>query len=148
MSFTITDECNGCATCVKFCPVDAIRGEKQEVHVIHDMWCIECGACGRICPVEAVKDHEGNMCAPVRKSMWEKPAFNHRNCISCTICIDACPVGCLALARLPTATDPHGYSGLKDENACIGCGFCASECPTDAITMAVPEIKVKMGAHG
>jgi len=145
MAFTITDGCNGCGACTKFCPVHAIRGEKQEVHVIEDILCIECGACGRICPVEAVRDQFGKQCMRIKKSEWEKPIFDYEKCISCTICIDSCPVGCLGLTRLPTSKDRHGYPFMEDEKACIGCGFCALECPADAITMVVPEATLMKG---
>jgi electron transport complex protein RnfB len=141
MAYTISEVCNGCGACVRLCPVDAIQGEKKEIHVVGSLLCIECGACGRVCPVEAVHDGVGRLCARVKKSEWQKPSFDYDTCISCTICIDTCPVGCLDSARIPGSKDPRGYPFMADEKACIGCGFCSLECPVDAIVMKVPALE-------
>ncbi len=137
MAYRITDVCNGCGTCQKLCPVDAINGEKKELHVIDDARCIECGTCGRICPQQAVQDGFGIVCETIKRSGWEKPVFDRKKCMSCMICIDACPVSCLSLSEA-VAKDPHGYPYLEKEKLCLGCGFCAYECPVDAVTMSVP----------
>ncbi|MEA2015050.1 MAG: 4Fe-4S binding protein [Thermodesulfobacteriota bacterium] len=136
MAYRITDACDGCGACKKICPVDAIHGEKKKLHVIEDELCLECGVCGRICPREAVQDGFGIVCEMIKRSGWEKPVFDRKKCMSCMICIDACPVGCLSLSETLLG-DPHGYPCLDKEKACIGCGFCASECPVEAITMKV-----------
>lgn len=139
MSYTITDACNGCGACKKVCPVDAIQGKKKELHKIDETMCIECGVCGRICPKDAVLDQFGKTCVMVKRSGWEKPLIDLDECMSCVVCIDACPVNGLALSEArDKEKDPHGYPYIKEEKACIGCGFCAIECPVDAIAMTVP----------
>ncbi len=54
-------KCVGCLLCLKNCPVNAISGERKQVHVIEQDLCIKCGACLDVCPpkVSAVAKHTG-----------------------------------------------------------------------------------------
>jgi Na+-translocating ferredoxin:NAD+ oxidoreductase subunit B len=126
------------------CPVSAISGEKKELHLIDDDLCIECGTCGRICPHQSIQDQSGTLCTRIKRTLWEKPAFDWKKCMSCTICIDACPVNCLALTDVAQKNNPHAYPVFKNEKSCIGCGFCARECPVEAIFMTKPELHEDM----
>jgi len=47
-------KCIGCVTCMKACPVKAIRITKEKKAKIIDERCIDCGECLRVCPYEAV----------------------------------------------------------------------------------------------
>jgi energy-converting hydrogenase A subunit Q len=51
---TDIDACMACGVCVKKCPTDALRLEKDEVKVDSNK-CILCGECDIICPVNAIK---------------------------------------------------------------------------------------------
>ena len=53
ISFQILqDKCKGCGICVKSCPVDAITGEKKQLHFIDQSTCIRCGMCLEKCPTK------------------------------------------------------------------------------------------------
>lgn len=41
--------CTGCMLCLKSCPVEAVTGEKNEVHHIDQDKCIQCGTCFDSC---------------------------------------------------------------------------------------------------
>ena len=47
-------KCTGCMVCKKGCSVDAITGEKKQVHFIHQEKCIKCGQCFEVCKFGAV----------------------------------------------------------------------------------------------
>lgn len=55
ITYSITDDCNGCTICAQHCPVEAIEMKPYELHTIDTEKCIRCGGCKKVCPVDAVK---------------------------------------------------------------------------------------------
>jgi len=43
-------KCQACMICAKRCPVEAISGGKNLIHVIDQDTCIKCGTCFEVCP--------------------------------------------------------------------------------------------------
>jgi coenzyme F420-reducing hydrogenase delta subunit/Fe-S-cluster-containing hydrogenase component 2 len=60
------DKCQACMICLKKCPVEAIVGGKNQIHVIDQEKCIKCGTCFEACPPRfgAVKKISGEPVPP------------------------------------------------------------------------------------
>jgi coenzyme F420-reducing hydrogenase delta subunit/Fe-S-cluster-containing hydrogenase component 2 len=44
------EKCQACMACLRSCPVEAIGGGKNLIHVIDQEKCIKCGTCFEVCP--------------------------------------------------------------------------------------------------
>jgi NADH:ubiquinone oxidoreductase subunit F (NADH-binding)/(2Fe-2S) ferredoxin len=55
MEYIINAEnCVGCTACARVCPVNAISGQRKEIHHIDPSICIKCGACMEKCKFDAI----------------------------------------------------------------------------------------------
>jgi len=53
----IAEKCPGCGVCAKYCPTNAITGEKKKPYVIDQEKCIRCGLCMSVCRLKAIAVH-------------------------------------------------------------------------------------------
>jgi F420-non-reducing hydrogenase iron-sulfur subunit len=60
------EKCQACMICAKRCPVEAIDGGKNRIHVIDQDKCIKCGTCFEACPprFESVRKISGEPVPP------------------------------------------------------------------------------------
>ena len=59
-------KCQACMICVRRCPVEAIAGAKNQIHIIDQEKCIKCGICLEVCPAKfgAVMEITGEPAPP------------------------------------------------------------------------------------
>ena len=60
------EKCQACMICQRRCPVEAIAGAKNQIHVIDQEKCIKCGTCLEVCPPHfgAVREIPGEPVPP------------------------------------------------------------------------------------
>ena len=46
------EKCQACLICARRCPVEAILGAKNQIHIIDQEKCIKCGICLEVCPAK------------------------------------------------------------------------------------------------
>ena len=135
MSYEIIETCIGCTACFKACPVNAIQGERGEMHYIHEDICVDCGLCGYVCPPEAILDFAGNVATRFKKrSDGDRIAVVETDrCTACDFCFDVCPYDAISYEKIDTGFFNVAY---VDPDACKGCdALCVSVCIKDAIQL-------------
>jgi 2-oxoglutarate ferredoxin oxidoreductase subunit delta len=60
---------------------------------------------------------------------------NTDRCKGCNLCVVACPLHVLALAKTKVNAKGYNYAEEVLEDACTGCTSCATVCPDGCITV-------------
>lgn len=72
----------------------------------------------------------------------KKVSVDTTNCISCSICIQSCPVSALSLSLKGKSGKYDNFFPEPDYEKCIGCGLCVKACPMECIALISQE-KIK-----
>ncbi len=99
--------------------------------------CLCCGCC---CNVLRGISQFGYPHAVVTSSYMA--AADDASCDGCGTCRKACPIGAVALERLPQPRGRKKVRPVVDERFCLGCGVCALRCETGAMTLRPRERRV------
>ena len=148
MAYSIIETCIGCTACVKKCPVNAITGVRDALHVIDPELCIDCGACGAVCPPESILDELGDQCRTFPRRELPLAKVIEDNCIGsgCELCIHICPFDALSLTDAPNSHDFYGVA-VVDDRKCVGCRLCEQACGWGSIYIDPPREMLKKDVY-
>jgi ferredoxin-type protein NapG len=131
--------CSRCGNCVHVCPVNAIQMDSSSriaggvPYIEPDASaCVMCDGlyCMSQCPSSAL------MLVPREDIDLGTAEWNASLCLRtvtgepCTMCVDHCPVGTMALEVIDNRIVVH-------EDHCTGCGVCQNNCPTHPKSITV-----------
>ena len=68
----------------------------------------------------------------------KQPVFDLSSCLSCSICVQACPFSCLELSLPGKQGKYKNMFPQRVRETCSGCGLCANACPMGCIEMKEP----------
>lgn len=63
------------------------------------------------------------------------PVFDYLCCVSCGICVQACPVSVLGMKQEGRSGKYRNFFPELIHQGCLGCGQCAAACPMGIIQM-------------
>ena len=140
------DTCSRCGECVRVCPAQCIkidysgsRGNGAPYIDPTQMPCVLCTplACMNSCPSGALQ------LVPLAEIDMGTAHWNEHLCVrsygnECTICVDNCPVGTMALEVRENRIHVN-------EDHCTGCGVCQNKCPTDPKSIVVMPKSARVG---
>ena len=133
-----TGACSRCGKCTEVCPAQCIKIDDTRSiangapYIDPDaMPCILCTGleCMHNCPSGALLPtplHDIDM----GTAHWQEQICLRTHGEPCTMCVDHCPVGTVALELVDNRIVVH-------EDGCAGCGVCQNNCPTDPKSITV-----------
>jgi MauM/NapG family ferredoxin protein len=132
------ETCSRCGECVKVCPVQAIKidptglnGAGAPYIDIDSAACVLCNGllCMNQCPSGALVP-TALADIDMGTAIWLDDTCVRAKGESCTICVDTCPVGEVAIKL-----DGNKINVIND--GCTGCGVCQNRCPTHPKSIVV-----------
>lgn len=152
------ENCVLCGLCVKQCPVNAIKVDRDaKTWSVDRDACLGCGACAARCPKKCLRVEEITGEAPAVYTKEVKPAVaapivkpqaseamsastetqgekqsalsvNMESCVLCGLCAKQCPVEAIKVDRAAKRWS-------IDRTACLLCAACAERCPKKSIAL-------------
>ncbi len=132
------ETCSRCGECVRVCPVQCIKIDPSGVKgagapyiEIDSAACVMCDGllCMNSCPSGAlVPIPIGDI--DMGTAVWDEQTCVRTRGENCTICVDQCPVGEVAIQL------EAGKIKVNDDG-CTGCGVCQNRCPTSPKSIKV-----------
>lgn len=140
------ETCSRCGDCAQVCPAqcikidpDGVQGAGVPYIDIDTMPCVMCDGllCMHNCPTGAL------LPTPIGEIDMGTAAWHPESCLrsrdqECTICIDQCPIGAMAIELR------EGDVNVI-ESGCTGCGVCQHYCPTIPKSITVTPRAVEGG---
>ena len=131
-------QCSRCAKCVEVCPAQCIKLDPDGQRAsgapyieVDAMPCVLCTGleCMHHCPTGALLPTPLNE-IDMGTAVWHEQICVRSHGEDCTMCVDHCPVGRVALELVDNRVVVH-------EDGCVGCGVCQNNCPTDPKSITV-----------
>jgi Na+-translocating ferredoxin:NAD+ oxidoreductase RNF subunit RnfB len=99
-----------------------------------------CNCCGCCCEALIAQRRFG-LLHPVHTTNF-LPVVREADCSGCGKCVDACPVGAMALVSAEDPKRPGRRVARVLEDACLGCGVCVRACPKACLSLTHREGRV------
>ena len=93
-----------------------------------------CNCCGCCCEAMIAAQRFGSL-RPVHTTNF-LPVVDQAACNGCGKCVDACPVGSMALVSAQDPTHQKKKRAHLDAATCLGCGVCVAACDKAALSLA------------
>lgn len=138
------ETCSRCVKCADVCPVQCIKidpdGTRAGGAPYIEIDAVPCALCTGLecmhhCPSGALVP------TPLNEIDMGTACWHEQTCVrsqgeACTMCVDHCPVGSVALELIDNRIIVH-------EAGCVGCGVCQNNCPTDPKSITVTPRKLR-----
>lgn len=116
--------CLGLGSCVKACPFDAIKMQKNGLPLVDEERCGGCGLCSKACPRDIIKilpkSKEGHLVLCNSHDRGKNVTRACKvGCTACTACVKACPQEAIAM---------ENNLAVIDLDKCNDCRECTFKC--------------------